>query len=72
VQVLVNGTGEVVSAVLLLSDNPGEVHDADADQRALELARAARFAPAPGLTIGKLIFDWCTVAPVATNAPDGS
>jgi len=72
VQVLVNGTGEVVSAVLLLSDNPGEVHDADADQRALELARAARFAPAPGLTVGRLIFDWCTVAPAATNAPAGS
>jgi hypothetical protein len=71
VQVLVNAAGYVVSVVLLPSDNPGEVHDADADQRALELARAARFAPAPGLTIGKLIFDWCTVAPAATNAPAG-
>ena len=71
VQVLVNAAGEVVSAVLLPSDNPGEVHDADADQRALALARAARFAPAPGLTVGRLIFDWCTVAPAATNAPAG-
>jgi hypothetical protein len=72
VQVLVNGAGEVVSAVLLPSDIPGEVQDADADQRALELARAARFATAPGLTVGRLIFDWCTVAPAATNAPAGS
>jgi hypothetical protein len=71
VQVLVNAAGDVVSVVLLPSDNPGEVHNADADRRALELARAARFAPAPGLTIGELIFDWCTVAPAATNAPAG-
>ena len=72
VQVLVNGAGEVVSAVLLPSDIPGEVQDADADQRARELARAARFATGPGLTVGRLIFDWCTVAPAATNAPAGS
>jgi len=71
VQVLVNAAGQVASAVLLLSNNSGEVHDAAADQRALELARAARFAPAPGLTIGNLIFDWCTVTPPATNAPVG-
>jgi hypothetical protein len=69
VQVLVNAAGEVVSAVLLPSANSGEVRDADADQRALELARAARFAPASGLTLGKLIFNWCTVPPPATNAP---
>jgi hypothetical protein len=71
VQVLVNAAGEVVSAVLLPSNNSGEVHDADADQRALELARAARFAPAADLTIGRLIFNWCTVPPPATNAPAG-
>jgi hypothetical protein len=71
VQVLVNAAGEVVSAVLLPSNNPDEVHDADADQRALVLARAARFAPAPGLTVGQLIFDWRTVAPPLTNAPTG-
>ena len=72
VEVLVNGAGDVVSAVLMPSANPGEVQDADADQRALELARAARFAPAPGLAIGRLIFDWCTVALPVTNAPAGS
>ncbi|HXR47233.1 MAG TPA: hypothetical protein VN784_07300 [Candidatus Limnocylindrales bacterium] len=71
VQVLVNATGEVVSAVLLPSDDSGEVRDAEADGRALELARAARFAPASDLTLGKLIFNWCTVPPPATNAPSG-
>jgi hypothetical protein len=71
IQVLVNAAGDVISAVLLPSKNPGEIHDADADQRALDLARAARFASAPSLTVGQLIFDWHTVAPVATNAPPG-
>ncbi len=70
-QVLVNAAGEVVSVVLLPSNNSGEVRDADADQRALELARAARFAPGSGLTLGQLIFNWCTVLPPATNAPSG-
>jgi TonB family protein len=67
VQVLVNAAGDVVSVVLLSPSGFGA-----ADQRALELARAARFAPAPDLTIGKLIFDWYTVTPPATNAPAGS
>jgi len=72
VQVLVNAAGEVISTVLLQPNNSGEVHDADADERALELARAARFAPASSLTFGKLIFDWHTVTPPATNGPAGS
>jgi len=87
VQVLVNAAGNVVSAVLLPSDNPAEAtmaHDADADQRALELARTARFAPLAGvnvsitadpaahLTLGQLIFDWHAVALPMTNAPAGS
>ena len=71
VQVLVNAAGDVVSAVLLALDNSGEVGDADADQYALNLARTARFAPASGLTVGQLIFDWHTIAPVATNTPAG-
>lgn len=71
VQVLVNAAGEVVSAVLLPPADSGEIRNPDADRRALELARAARFAPASDLTIGRLIFDWCTVAPPATNAPVG-
>jgi hypothetical protein len=74
VQVLVNEAGNVVSAVLLPSDNSLEAlsHYNAADQRALELARAARFTPSPGLTIGRFIFDWHTIAPPATNAPAGS
>jgi len=71
VQVLVNAAGNVISTVLLPSDNPMETagHYDAADQRALELARAARFAPSSDLTIGRLVFDWHTVAPAATNAP---
>ena len=63
VQVLVNVAGNVVSVVLLPSDNPLETagHYDAADQRALELARAARFASSSNLTIGRLVFDWHTV-----------
>jgi hypothetical protein len=66
VQVLVNAAGDVVSVVLLSPSG----YD-PADQSALELARTARFTPSSGLTIGKLIFGWLTVAPAATNAPAG-
>jgi hypothetical protein len=71
VQVVVDPAGNVVSTVLLPADNPLEAagHYDDADRRALELARAARFAPAPRLTIGRLIFNWHTVPLPATNAP---
>ena len=71
VQVLVNAAGNVVSAVLLPPDNPLETagrYDA-ADSSALELARAARFALSSNLTIGRLVFNWHSVAPAATNAP---
>jgi hypothetical protein len=70
VQVLVDPAGDVVSAVLLPSDNPEVAASRynTADQRALELARAARFSPSSQLTIGRLIFDWRTVAPPATNS----
>ena len=73
VQVLVSAAGSVISAVLLPPLNPDldEVHDPDADHYALELARAARFAPAPGLTVGQLIFNWRTIVPAATNTPSG-
>jgi hypothetical protein len=61
----------VVSAVLLPSDDPEVAASRyyTADQRALELARAARFSPSSQLAIGRLIFDWRTVAPPATNSP---
>ena len=57
VQVLVDAKGNVVSVVLLSSSGL----DA-ANQRALELVRAARFAPSSDMTIGRLVFDWHTVA----------
>jgi hypothetical protein len=74
VQVLVNEAGDVVSAILLPSDNTLEAlsHYDAADQRALELAHAARFAAAPRLTIGQMIFTWHTVPPPATNSPAAS
>jgi hypothetical protein len=74
VQVLVDAAGNVVSAVLLPSENSLEAasHYDAADQRALELARAARFAPAPRLTFGRLIFNWRTVPLATTNSPAAS
>lgn len=73
VQVMVDGEGQVRSATLL--PEPGALvqgsGDPQADQRALELARAARFEPLRGgttsATVGLLIFEWRTVPP--TNAP---
>ena len=74
VQVVVDPSGNVISTVLLPSDNPLEAagHFDDADRRALELARAARFAPAPHLSIGRLIFNWHTVPVAGTNEPVAS
>jgi len=68
VQVLVDPAGDVVSAVLLPSDEPLDAGSrlAAAEQTALQLARRLRFAPAPELMLGRIIFTWHTVA---TNAP---
>jgi len=71
VQVLVDTAGSVISTILLPPDSgfaPADQYD-QADQRALELARAMRFIPSPRLTIGRMIFNWHTVPPPATNAP---
>jgi hypothetical protein len=65
-QLLVDAAGKVVSVVLL--DASGlEL----ADTNALAIARAARFAPAGGLTIGEFIFNWHTVPKMVatTNTP---
>jgi TonB family protein len=67
VQALVDAKGNVISVVLLSSSGLEA-----ANQRALELIRAARFAPSPGLTIGRFVFNWHTVAPPVTNTPAGS
>jgi hypothetical protein len=82
VQALVNAAGEVVSVILL---RPGggsmEAGQRDADQFALDLAKTLRFEPVPrdgagtapspaaGLSLGRIIFEWHTVPPPATNAP---
>jgi hypothetical protein len=65
VQVLVDAAGNVVSAVVLPSENglAGAGHYAAADQRALELARALRFMPASQPAVGQIIFNWHTVPP---------
>ena len=69
VQLLVNEAGDVVSAVLLPPDSGFTAADQydQADQRALELARTARFAPAARLTVGRMIFNWHTVPVTTTN-----
>lgn len=69
VQVTVDEAGNVFSCVLLPSDNSLEAasHYANADQRALEIARALRFKPSPHLTVGWMIFNWHTVPPTATT-----
>lgn len=74
VQVLVDAAGNVVSAVLLPPENGYAAADQydQADQRALELARAARFTPAARLTVGRMIFNWNTVPVTNTNAPAAS
>jgi len=81
VQVLVDAAGNVVSHTLLRPESGSKDPDQQqADQRALELARAARFAPLPQsgsaptnspgrVTRGTLIFEWHTVPRPATNAP---
>ena len=65
VQLLVAADGSVVSAVLL---EPSGF--AEADLTALQLARAAQFAPAEQLMLGEMIFKWHTEAVASTNSPD--
>jgi hypothetical protein len=69
VQVTVDEAGNVFSCVLLPSDNALEAASqyADADQRALELARALRFKPSLHRTVGWVIFNWHTVPPPPTS-----
>ena len=62
VQALVDPAGNVASTVLLESST-----SAKADQRALQLARDLRFAPAARLMFGEIIFTWHTVPMTSTN-----
>jgi hypothetical protein len=69
VQVLVDAAGNVVSTVLLPPDNDftaADYYDA-ANQRALEIARALRFAPSSRPAFGRIIFNWHTVPPETTT-----
>ncbi len=73
VQLLVDAEGQTLSAVLLAASGLS-----DADNYALKLANRARFQPLrrpdgrPDITgplsWGKMIFQWHTIAPPATNA----
>jgi len=69
VRIVVDADGQVFSPALL---PPGSGSKA-ADQYALEMARAARFAPMPRRAarqmIGVLVFEWHTVPVPDTNAP---
>jgi hypothetical protein len=79
VQLLVDAQGHTFSAVLLLRHSSGP--QADADDRALDLAKAAEFEPVAtggsgpsmnetdALTLGIMIFEWVTLPMPATNAP---
>jgi hypothetical protein len=73
VQALVDAQGRVLAATLLHGSGLNE-----ADQHALRQATGARFDPLPhapsgkapsDLARGRLIFQWHTVPPSATNAP---
>ena len=71
VQAFVDPEGNVVSAVLLPSENPLEtLGRADiGDTNALAIARSLRFAPSSRPMFGELIFNWRTVPLAETNAP---
>ena len=64
VQALVDTFGNIASAVILQPTT-----DSAADQRALQLVRTLRFAPAPHLMFGGITFTWHTVPPPLTNEP---
>jgi hypothetical protein len=70
VQLLVDARGRTVSAVLLAPGMRLE-KQGEADATALELAKAARFAPnaTEAATVGTLTFEWQTLPLPATNAP---
>lgn len=71
VRLLVDTTGNVISAVLLPSGNSQESagRSDDADGQALVLARGLRFKPAGRLTFGEAVFYWHTLPIITTNAP---
>jgi hypothetical protein len=71
VQVQVDPAGNVASAVLLPPQNLIEAagRAAMGDTNAVAIALGLRFAPAPQLTFGEIIFRWHTVPLSSTNQP---
>ncbi|HEV2693503.1 MAG TPA: hypothetical protein VG347_11455 [Verrucomicrobiae bacterium] len=72
VQVLVDRTGTVTSAVLLPADNAIEAagRSLKGDTNAVALALGLKFAPATQLMLGEITFYWHTTPLSSTNAPD--
>ena len=73
IQVLVDQSGRIVSAILLPStDSTEAIQRCDAaDQRALGIARQLRFNPARRLDLGEILFSWHTVPMHSNNSPSG-
>ncbi len=73
VQVLVDPSGQIVSAVLLPpTDSTESMERSDAaDQQALVIARQLRFARAGQLNVGEIDFCWHTVPVHLNHGPTG-
>ena len=71
VQVLVDKSGNVFSAVLLPLENSIEAAGRGGlgDTNAVAIARSLRFAPATQPALGEIIFRWQTTPLTTTNAP---
>jgi hypothetical protein len=71
IQVLVDTTGNVISAILLPLTDGVEAEDqyAPADQKALQIARGLHFTPAKRLMFGEIILNWHTVPVFLNNTP---
>ncbi len=70
IQVLVDQSGRIVSAILLPStDSTEAIQRCDAaDQRALGIAKQLRFNPARQLDLGEILFSWHTVPMHSNNS----
>jgi hypothetical protein len=73
IQVLVDQSGRIVSAILLPStDSTEAIQRCDAaDQRALGIVKQLRFNPARRLDLGEILFSWHTVPVHLNNSPSG-
>jgi hypothetical protein len=71
VQVLVDPSGQIISAVLLPPiDSTEEMDRCDAaDQQALVIARRLRFTPSSHVNVGEIDFSWQAVPPPSKHSP---